>query len=90
MALQIQVTEMTKYLTTALALTIAMLPFAANSSQPDVKLTDLGTPAQNVAVQPGFGFFLDPDVAPQFRIKLPSSINELDIDRDPFAAADLA
>ena len=81
---------MTKFLTTALALTIAMLPVAASSGQPDVKLTDLATPAESIAVQPGFGFFLDPDVAPQFRIKLPSSINELDIDRDPFAGADLA
>lgn len=79
---------MTKYLTTALALTIALLPFAAVSSQPDVKLTDLGAATQAVAVQPGFGLFLDPDMAPDFRLNLPRSINEFDIDSDPFAMAD--
>lgn len=35
----------------------------------------------------GSGFFLDPDAAVELRIQMPRSINEFDIDSDPFAVA---
>ncbi len=78
---------MSKILTTALAFSIVLLPFGVQSSQPGVKLTDLAPQAQTTTAQPGFGFFLDPDMASELRVKLPKSINEFDIDSDPFATA---
>lgn len=77
---------MSRILTTALAVTIVLLPFGVQSSQPSVKLTDLAPQAQSTT-QPGFGFFLDPDMDADLRVKLPKSINEFDIDSDPFATA---
>jgi hypothetical protein len=78
---------MSKILTTALAVAIVLLPLGAHSSQPNVKLTDLAPQADTTTVQPGFGFFLDPDADAELRVKMPRSINELDIERDPFATA---
>lgn len=75
-----------RILTTALAMTIVLLPFGAQSSQPNVKLNDL-VPQAEATAQPGFGFFLDPDMGAELRVRLPESINEFDIDRDPFATA---
>ena len=78
---------MSKILTTALAVAIVLLPLGAHSSQPNVKLTDLVPQAETATVQPGFGFFLDPDADAELRVKMPRSINEFDIERDPFATA---
>jgi hypothetical protein len=78
---------MSKILTTALAVAIVLLPLGALSSQPNVKLTDLAPQAETTTVQPGFGFFLDPDADAELRVKMPRSINEFDIERDPFATA---
>lgn len=78
---------MSKILTTALAVAIVLLPFGVHSSQPSVKLTDLAPQAQGTTPQPGFGLFLDPDTDAELRVKLPRAIDELDIDRDPFATA---
>jgi hypothetical protein len=78
---------MSKILTTALAIAIVLLPLAAQSSQPKVKVTDLAPQAGETTPQPGFGFFLDPDMDAELRVKLPRSIDELDIERDPFATA---
>ena len=78
---------MSRILTTALAAAIVLLPLGVQSSQPSVKLTDLVPQAGMTTPQPGFGFFLDPDVDAELRVKMPKSINELDIDRDPFATA---
>lgn len=78
---------MSKILTTALAFSIVLLPFGVQSSQPAVKFTDLAPQAEITTAQPGFGFFLDPDMSSELKVKLPRSINELDIDSDPFAAA---
>lgn len=77
---------MSKILTTALAVTIVLLPLGVQSSQPSVKVTDLAPQAQ-ATMQPGFGFFLDPDMGAELRVKMPKSINEFDIDSDPFATA---
>ena len=77
----------TKILTTALAFSIVLLPFGVQSSQPSVKLTDLAPQTQATTAQPGFGFFLDPEMDADLRVKLPKSINEFDIDSDPFATA---
>ena len=77
---------MSKILTTALAVTIVLLPLGVQSSQPSVKVTDLAPQAQST-MQPGFGFFLDPDMDAELRVKMPKSINEFDIDSDPFATA---
>lgn len=78
---------MSKILTTALAVAIVLLPLGAHSSQPNVKVTDLAPQADTATVQPGFGFFLDPDADAELRVKMPKSINEFDIERDPFATA---
>lgn len=78
---------MSRILTTALAVSIVLLPLAALSSQPEVRVTDLAPQAGMLTAQPGFDFFLDPDRDAELRIKLPRSIDELDIDRDPFATA---
>lgn len=78
---------MSKILTTALAVTIVLLPLGVQSSQPTVKLTDLEPRAETTTSQPGFGFFLDPDMDAELRLQLPKSINEFDIDSDPFATA---
>ena len=78
---------MSKVFTTALAIAIVLLPFGAQSSQPNVKLSDLEPQAGLTTPQPGFGFFLDPDADAELRVKLPRSIDELDIERDPFATA---
>jgi len=75
-----------RILTTALAVTIVLLPLGVQSSQPDVRLHELAPPAQ-ATTQPGFGFFLDPDMDAELRVRLPKSINEFDIDSDPFATA---
>lgn len=82
--------QMSKILTTALAIAIVLLPLGAHSSQPNVKLTDLAPQGQMTTPQPGFGFFLDPDADAELRVKLPSSIGEFDIDSDPFAATKAA
>jgi hypothetical protein len=79
--------KMSKILTTALAIAIVLLPLAAQSSQPQVKVTDLAPQVGQTTPQPGFGFWLDPDADAELRIKLPHSIDEFDIDRDPFAVA---
>lgn len=78
---------MSKVFTTALAVTIVLLPLGVQSSQPSVKITELTPPAQATTPQPGFGFFLDPDIDAELRVRLPKSINDFDIDRDPFATA---
>jgi hypothetical protein len=78
---------MSKILTTALAVAIVLLPLGAHSSQPNVKVTELAPQADRTTVQPGFGFFLDPDADAELRVKMPKSINEFDIERDPFATA---
>ena len=78
---------MSKILTTALAVAIVLLPLGVQSSQPTVKLTDLAPQAGMTTVQPGFGFFLDPDADAELRVKMPKSINEFDLERDPFATA---
>lgn len=78
---------MSRILTTALAIAIVLLPLAAQSSQPQVKVTDLAPQAGQTTPQPGFGFWLDPDADAELRVKLPNSINDFDIDRDPFATA---
>ena len=78
---------MSKILTTALAAAIVLLPLGVQSSQPNVKLTDLAPQAVMTTAQPGFGFFLDPDADAELRVKMPKSINEFDIERDPFATA---
>lgn len=78
---------MSKIMTTALAVAIVLLPLGAQSSQPKVNVTDLAPQAEMTTVQPGFGFFLDPDADAELRVKLPKSINEFDIERDPFATA---
>lgn len=78
---------MSKVLTTVLAIAIVLLPFGVQSSQPSVKLSDLAPQGQLTTPQPGFGLFLDPDADAELRVKLPRSIDELDIERDPFATA---
>jgi hypothetical protein len=78
---------MSKILTTALAAAIVLLPLGVQSSQPTVKLTDLAPRAEMTTAQPGFGFFLDPDADAELRVKMPKSINEFDIDSDPFDVA---
>lgn len=78
---------MSKVFTTALAVAIVLLPLGVQSSQPSVKLTELAPQAQSTTPQPGFGFFLDPDIDAELRVRLPKSINDFDIDRDPFATA---
>lgn len=80
---------MKAYLTTALALALAivLLPPAVQSSQnADIRLSDLEVAARHVSVQPGFGLFLDADAMPVLDWTPADSINDLDIDRDPFAA----
>ncbi len=78
---------MKAYLTTALALAIVLLPPAVQSSQnADVRLSDLEITGQSVSPQPGFGLFLDADAMPVLDWTPARSINDLDIDRDPFAA----
>lgn len=81
---------MSKVLTTALAIAIVLLPLGAQSSQPQVKVTDLAPQAGATTSQPGFGFFLDPDADAELRVKLPKSINEFDLERDPFETAKAA
>ena len=78
---------MSKNMTTALAIAIVLLPLGAQSSQHSVKVTDLAPQAESATLQPGFGFFLDPDADAELRVKMPRSIEEFDIDRDPFATA---
>ncbi|MBU1305765.1 MAG: hypothetical protein KKF33_09615 [Alphaproteobacteria bacterium] len=78
---------MSRLLPTALAVSIVLLPLAALSSQPEVKVIDLAPQAEILTAQPGFDFFLDPDRDADLRIRLPRSINEFDIDRDPFETA---
>ena len=78
---------MSKILTTVLAVAIVLLPLGVQSSQPSVKLSDLAPQARATTPQPGFGFFLDPDMDAELRVKMPKSINEFDIDSDPFATA---
>ena len=78
---------MSRILTTALAVAIVLLPLGAQSSQPTVKVTELAPQADASTPQPGFGFFLDPDADAELRVKMPRSIDELNIERDPFATA---
>ena len=77
---------MSRIVTTALAVAIVLVPFGVQSSQPSVTLSDLA-PQTQATTQPGFGFFLDPDMDAELRVRLPKSINEFDIDSDPFATA---
>lgn len=75
----------TKFLTTALGLAIFLIPLNAQSSQPDVTLEQLKPQHDLITVQPGFGFFLDPEAQTELRIKMPTSIADFDINADPFA-----
>lgn len=78
---------MNRIATKVLAVSLVLLPLAALASQPQVKFTDLLSKPATVTAQPGFDFFLNPDRASELQIKLPRSIHELDIERDPFATA---
>lgn len=78
---------MTRMLTKVLAVSLVLLPLAALASQPAVKFTDLAPDAASVTPQPGFHFFLDPDRASELRIKLPRSIQDLDLEDDALPAA---
>ena len=81
--------SITKILTTALGIAIVLVPFTAQSSQPNVKLDDLKPQVERLTVQPGFGFFLDPDAQVELQIEMPKSVKDIDFDlrSHPFAVA---